>query len=121
MTDDEKIEYCAMMTHEANRIYCLSIGDTSQPHWEDAPQWQKDSAINGIKFFLSGQGTGPNAMHNNWMRTKLADGWKYGQVKDPEKKEHPCLVPWDALPSEQRKKDYLFLGAAFAMASALRL
>ena len=27
-----------------------------------------------------------------------ADGWKYGPVKDPEKKEHPCFVPYDDLP-----------------------
>jgi hypothetical protein len=39
---------------------------------------------------------------------KLADGWKYGPVKYPEKKEHPCMVPFAELPKEQQLKDALF-------------
>ena len=31
-----------------------------------------------------------------------------GPVKDPEKKEHPCFLPYDELPLSQRIKDYLF-------------
>jgi hypothetical protein len=42
------------------------------------------------------------------MQEKKAAGWIYGPVKDPEKKEHPCIVPYDQLPIEQRTKDYLF-------------
>lgn len=41
-------------------------------------------------------------------RIERAAGWKYGPVKDPERKEHPCFVPYDGLPPEQRAKDYLF-------------
>lgn len=35
----------------------------------------------------------------------------YGEVKDAEKKTHPCIMSYDALPPEQRTKDHLF-GAA---------
>ena len=49
------------------------------------------------------------------MKQKLDDGWKYGPVKDAEKKEHPCLVPFEQLPKEQQAKDYLFRGAVHAM------
>ena len=38
----------------------------------------------------------------------VADGWVYGIVKDPESKTHPCLVPYQDLPAEQRIKDSLF-------------
>ena len=31
------IEACARAAHEANRAYCLALGDTSQPSWDDAP------------------------------------------------------------------------------------
>ena len=47
-------------------------------------------------------------MHNNWSAEKVADGWVYGEVKDVEKKTHPCLVPFDQLPLFQQKKDKLF-------------
>jgi hypothetical protein len=49
------------------------------------------------------------------MADKEADGWKHGPVKDPEKKEHPCMVPYGQLPAEQRAKDYLFIAVVKAM------
>lgn len=100
----------AQLCHEVNRAYCLSIGDTSQPKWEEAPQWQKDSAIRGVEFHLSGDTT-PEQSHESWLEEKFNTGWIYGPVKDPEKKEHPCMVPYNQLPREQRTKDYLFKSA----------
>ena len=101
------LEDVAKLCHEVNRAYCKSIGDDSQPAWEDAPQWQKDSAIAGVKFHWQTDRK-PSESHESWMAQKLADGWKYGPVKDAEKKEHPCIVPYDQLPKEQQTKDYLF-------------
>lgn len=101
------IQEIAKICHEMNRAYCLSIGDASQPTWEEAPHWQRDSAIKGVQFHLSGETT-PAQSHESWLKEKLNTGWKYGPVKDPEKKEHPCMVPYDQLPREQRTKDYLF-------------
>jgi hypothetical protein len=40
----------ARVCHEVNRAYCTSLGDESQLPWDSAPQWQKDSAINGVRF-----------------------------------------------------------------------
>lgn len=37
-----------------------------------------------------------------------ADGWKYGPNKDFERKEHPCLVPYNELPEIQQRKDAVF-------------
>ena len=39
---------------------------------------------------------------------KKADGWQFGMVKDAEKKEHPCMVPYSLLPEQQKAKDLLF-------------
>lgn len=98
----------ARVAHEINRAYCAAIGDDSQPEWKDAPEWQKQSAINGATFHLWHPDVSPQDSHENWCREKLAAGWKYGPCKDPEKKEHPCLVPYHELPVEQRAKDYIF-------------
>ena len=32
---------------EINRAYCAALGDTSQLPWDQAPEWQRQSAING--------------------------------------------------------------------------
>lgn len=102
------VEQIAQVAHEVNKAYCESIGDNSQPSWEDAPDWQKSSAINGVNFHLENPDAGPDASHNSWMKQKLEEGWKYGPIKNPETKEHNCLLPFEALPLHQRSKDYLF-------------
>lgn len=119
------VEQIARIAHETNRAYCESIGDMSQPSWQSAPQWQRDSAIKGVEFHLSAHAKGetpaPSASHESWLEEKRAAGWKYGAVKNSETREHPCYVPYDELPVEQRLKDYLFGGivAAFAKATAV--
>lgn len=102
------IEQIAKVAHEINRAYCQAIGDDSQYPWRDAPEWQRKSAIAGVKFHFDNPDATPSASHENWLAEKERDGWKYGPVKDAEKKEHPCFVPYDQLPAEQRAKDYLF-------------
>lgn len=102
------IEKIAQVAHEINRAFCNSIGDHSQPSWEEAPDWQKSSAINGVKFNLENPDAPPSASHESWLKQKEEEGWKYGAVKNPETKEHPCFVPYDELPTEQKSKDYLF-------------
>lgn len=101
-------ENVAQIAHELNRAYCQSINDYSQPPWEDAPDWQKQSAINGVKFHIENPDAPPSASHDSWLKEKIENGWVYGPVKNPDKKEHPCCVPYEQLPIEQQSKDYIF-------------
>ncbi|MDD6033679.1 MAG: RyR domain-containing protein [Oscillospiraceae bacterium] len=43
--------------------------------------------------------------HEVWAAGRIADGWRWGPVRDDAKKEHPCLVPYDDLPEEERDYD----------------
>lgn len=104
---EAKIEQIAQVCHEANRAYCQTLGDNSQPPWEDAPEWQKESARLGVNLHLNGD-FGPEASHTSWMKQKIEDGWVWGPIKDPVLKQHPCLVLFDRLPQEQQLKDVLF-------------
>ena len=107
------------MAHEANRTWCAVLGDDSQPAWEDAPEWQRQSAINGVQFHIDNPIAHPIDSHDNWMREKVANGWTYGEVKDPEAKTHPCLRPYHELPEEQRRKDWLFVAVVRALTGNL--
>ena len=105
----------AAVAHEANRMLCISQGDFSQPLWQDAPSWQVNSACDGVIFHQDNPSAGPEASHENWMAVKKDEGWIYGDVKDPEAKMHPCMVPFDQLSSEQQAKDHLFRAIVHAL------
>ena len=109
------IEKIAMICHESNRYYCQSIDDNSQPSWEESPEWQKQSALNGVDFHINNPDAKPSHSHENWLKEKEKDGWKYGLVKNPETKEHPCFVPYDDLPEDQKRKDALFIAIVHAL------
>ena len=100
----------AMVCHEANRVYCDSIKDSSQLSWTQAPEWQRVSAIRGVQFHLDNPDAGPSDSHQNWLKEKEDAGWVNGPIKDAALKQHPCCVPYDALPEEQQVKDTIFIG-----------
>lgn len=122
----------AAACHSAWYAYTvLALGEEGQP-WERAPAWQKESIISAVKFWdkfalnLVGQDTSPEAhallreklpeaSHENWVNYKVNLGWVHGPVKDPERKEHPCLAPYDTLPEEQRTKDQVVVEAYLAL------
>jgi hypothetical protein len=105
---EELVEKAARAAHEANRAYCGTMGDYSQESWEEAPKWQRDSCRQGVRFVLENPDCLPEDQHENWMREKLVQGWKYGPVKDVTRKEHPCMVTYQDLPLSQRVKDSIF-------------
>lgn len=104
MTPDQIAEVC----HEVNRAYCEALGDQSQLPWSEAPEWQKSSARNGVELHIENPDAGPEQSHESWLEQKRAEGWTYGPVKDPAKKEHPCFVRFNELPTHQQAKDYIF-------------
>ncbi len=115
MVDTITVEKIAQVCHEANRAYCESIGDNTQLTWGNAPLWQKDSAVDGVKYHIDNPDSQPQDSHENWLKLKYSEGWKYGEVKSEGKKEHPCCAPYDELPIEQRVKDSIFLSIVRAM------
>lgn len=101
------VEGIARVCHEANRAWQRVTGDpVPSPSWAAAPEWQRASAVEGVQAAIAG--ATPRGLHESWMRAKLADGWTFGAIKDAEVRTHPCLVPYDELPPEQRRKDDLF-------------
>lgn len=117
MATDLAIEAAARAAHEANRAYCIALGDHSQFGWDDAPDWQRSSCINGVKGVIAGNG--PEQSHESWLAEKTDLGWKYGPKKDAGLKEHPCFVPYADLPPEQKAKDLVFVSVVRVVLGAL--
>ncbi len=110
------IEDVARVCHEANRAWCQINDDESQLPWDQAPAWQRESAINGVRFAVDNPNVTPEEQPAAWADAKAAEGWSYGLTKDAEAKTHPCLVPYEELPPEQKRKDALFIGIVRALA-----
>jgi class 3 adenylate cyclase len=43
--------------------------------------------------------------HYIWGRQRLADGWRWGHVRSDDRREHPCLVPYEQLPESEKQYD----------------
>lgn len=43
-------------------------------------------------------------VHEVWAKNRMDDGWSYGPARDDSALKHPCLVPYEDLP--ENEKDY---------------
>ena len=43
--------------------------------------------------------------HEIWAAQRIAEGWVYGEQRDDVAKTHPCLVPYEELPEEEKEYD----------------
>ena len=44
-------------------------------------------------------------VHEVWAQTRISQGWTYGEQRNDELKTHPCLIPYEELPEEEREYD----------------
>ena len=44
-------------------------------------------------------------VHEVWAETRIKQGWTYGKQRNDELKTHPCLVPYEKLPEEEKVYD----------------
>jgi hypothetical protein len=43
-------------------------------------------------------------VHENWAKSRIEQGWTYGEKRNDDKKESPCIVEYEKLSEEE--KDY---------------
>lgn len=44
-------------------------------------------------------------VHEVWAESRIKQGWTYGAERNDERKTHPCLVPYEELPEEEKTYD----------------
>lgn len=105
----------AKITHQANQALREILGEEGDnPNWEEATEEQRESVMQGVVGIL--EGNTPEQSHQSWLDFKEANGWSYGPVKDEVAKKHPCFLPYDELPPEQKLKDHLFSAIVLTVA-----
>lgn len=44
-------------------------------------------------------------VHEVWAQTRIRQGWRFGNRRSDVLRTHPCLVPYDELPNEEKEYD----------------
>lgn len=98
----------AKAAYNANRVYCEAIGDVVPLPWLDLTDEEKLRFVDAVNRLRHNSMVTPAEQHAAWCVARREQGWVLGPRKDEQKREHPNLVPYDALPKEQKVKDKLF-------------
>lgn len=89
---------------------CTEFGEepTYKEFFTELPKEYLDGLISAVEHAMKNNLTAEEN-HQNWIDDKIKNGWKFGEVKDAEKKTHPSLVPFAELPESEKKKATEFL------------
>lgn len=44
-------------------------------------------------------------VHEVWAQSRMEQGWTYGPERNDQLKQHPCLVPYEQLPEDEKAYD----------------
>ena len=108
LTMEDVVRISSKLVHALNNSICALNGE-EQVEWEDAPAYMREGLQMAIKHGFE-KGVDPRQGHEDWMASRIAQGWTLGPVKSIENKVSPCLIPYDDLPYEQRVKDSIRAG-----------
>ncbi|MFC4726314.1 RyR domain-containing protein [Glycocaulis abyssi] len=102
------IETIARVCHEAVRAYCEALGETALPPWDEAEDWQVEATLAAVCFRVENPDASPGDQHQQWMEEKRRSGWQFGHTRNDHLRTHPMMVPFEALPATEKRKDLLF-------------
>lgn len=100
----EMLDDLARVCYEANRVVFETYADEHPAPWDQLSPEDKQGSLDCVKFHLDNPRADISAYHSHWLGIKKAEGWKYGPAKDPETKEHPYFVSFEALPVKKKKE-----------------
>jgi hypothetical protein len=95
-------EFIASVRYIGWIYYQIAAGQTYN---EEPNEDQFNSLLDGVKYSDKHPNTTLEQNHENWMKMKVSQGWKYGPIKDFNLKTHPDLVPFNDLPEIEKRKD----------------
>lgn len=96
----------ARICHEAHLALRIGLNDSADDtHFDALPQERKQVVINQVRLFREGKSLAE--AHWAWVTWMRSQGWKPQRPmndKDPARKLHPGMVPWEELPVAEQAK-----------------
>lgn len=99
----------ARVAHQANRAIKEFYGEDNLPSWDESSKESKSRGVLGVEKVIANRNITNAEIHQAWVDTMLADGWRHGPVIDTIKKFHPNLVAYEDLSDNQKLKDVVYL------------
>jgi hypothetical protein len=112
-----KTESIAQIAHEVNRGYSVAMGDDSYPSWVESTPDQQLIVTTAVTFYIENPEAEVASFHEAWLEKMTEEGWVFGEELSEEGKTHPLIVPFDALPEDQKAKYFMFRAVVQAVSS----
>ncbi len=109
MISQKLVYLLAEACHEATKVISEQILSEEKKEWKLIDSATKARLINAVQRAIDKKITDPSVAHADWMADMVKQGWVYGEKLDETEKTHPCLVPYDQLPTGQQTKDHIYL------------
>lgn len=77
----------------------MSNNNTYQPAPQDTAGIQLNKDLEALAEEMA------RNVHENWAFARIKEGWRLGPERNDKEKTHPCLVPYDQLPEEEKEYD----------------
>lgn len=77
----------------------MANGDLYIPHPIDISDVKLPDELERLVELIS------KNVHEVWAETRISQGWSYGEQRNDELKTHPCLIPYEELPEEEKEYD----------------
>lgn len=117
MITSAMLHAAARAAYEAVRAYRQGKHDLSMAPYDQASDEALRQALLEVRGVVSGQHG--RELHRLWSEKAAKGGWTYGEVLDEEKKEHPDLRPYEAMPELPRMRDMITERVTMAILYAL--
>lgn len=115
--DEKSIEAIAKVSYAAHVAYSHVLEEENVIEWDTLPPWKRDAIKAGVRLRLRNPNAPISSAHDYWCDFMTKEGWTFGDVRDDDKKTHPDLIDYHALPPVQKMKDYLFVSVVLTMAA----
>ncbi len=108
---DELTERRAIFVYEGARLAAIAAEAPIIPElWEDRDgQFQLQFCEVIERQCGPMRSSSPAELHGGWVQAYIDMGWTYGPERDPEKKTHPDMLPYDQLGKLEQDKDAVFV------------
>lgn len=105
------IERRAEFVYEAARLQAIAVDAPVIPEpWTDREDSFRQQFLEIIERQMGTmRSSSPEELHGGWVQAYIDMGWTYGEVRDPEAKTHPDMVPYDMLEQREQDKDAVFI------------